>query len=111
MEVSLLQAMSNAGSPRKRLDQATLIQEAHGKPPTVAPCILGGPLTGVYGFIVSFNGKIRVELLKREWFHTLEEAQVEIERWRNFYNDERLHSALGRMPPSKFAAVYMAPAL
>ena len=58
------------------------------------------------GFIESFNGKLRVELLKREWFHSLQEAQVEIERWRNFYNDERPHSALGRIPPSKFAATY-----
>ena len=65
---------------------------------------LGSPWQN--GFIESFNGKLRMELLKREWFHTLKEAQVEIERWRNFYNDERPHSALGRIPPSKFAATY-----
>lgn len=56
------------------------------------------------GFIESFNGKVRVELLKREWFYTIDEAAIMIEKWRHYYNTERPHSALGRMPPSKFAA-------
>ena len=56
------------------------------------------------GFIESFNGKVRQELLKREWFHSLVEAHVIIQRWRHYYNDERPHSALGRMSPTQFAA-------
>ena len=34
------------------------------------------------GYIESFNGKLRDELLNREIFYTLREAQVLIERWR-----------------------------
>ena len=56
------------------------------------------------GFIESFNGKLRGELLKREWFYSIEEAGVMTEKWRRYYNDERPHSSLGRMPPTKFAA-------
>jgi hypothetical protein len=32
--------------------------------------------------VESFNGKLRDELLSREIFYTLREAQVLIERWR-----------------------------
>jgi len=62
------------------------------------------------GFIESFNGKIRVELLKREWFKSLEEARIMIEQWRCYYNNQRPHSALGRLPPAKFAAAQNAAA-
>ena len=34
------------------------------------------------GYIESFNGKMRDELLAREIFYSLQEAQVMIERWR-----------------------------
>jgi transposase InsO family protein len=34
------------------------------------------------GFIESFNGKVRTELLNREWFYSLDEAALVIERWR-----------------------------
>ena len=52
------------------------------------------------GYIESFNGKLRDELLKREIFYTLEEAQVLIERWRQTYNRRRPHSSLGNRPPA-----------
>jgi putative transposase len=51
------------------------------------------------GYIESFNGKMRDELLKREIFYTLQEAQVLIERWRKEYNTIRPHSSLGYRPP------------
>ena len=38
------------------------------------------------GFIESFNGKLRDELLNREIFTTLIEAKVLIEQWRKEYN-------------------------
>ena len=47
------------------------------------------------GYIESFNGKLRDELLKREIFDTLYEAQILIERWRIDYNTIRPHSSLG----------------
>jgi transposase InsO family protein len=52
------------------------------------------------GYVESFNGKLRDELLKRESFDTLLEAKVLIERWRQDYNTIRPHSALGYRPPA-----------
>jgi transposase InsO family protein len=52
------------------------------------------------GYIESFNGKLRDELLDREIFTTLEEARVLIEQWRREYNQVRPHSALGYQPPA-----------
>jgi putative transposase len=51
------------------------------------------------GYIESFNGKLRDELLNREIFTTLEEAKVLIEQWRKEYNQTRPHSALKYQPP------------
>ena len=47
------------------------------------------------GYVESFNGKLRDELLDREIFYTLTEAKILIERWRRQYNTVRPHSALG----------------
>jgi putative transposase len=52
------------------------------------------------GYIESFNGKMRDELLAREIFYSLKEAQVMIEMWRREYNTIRPHSALGYRPPA-----------
>lgn len=52
------------------------------------------------GYIESFNGKLRDELLNREIFYTLHEAQVLIERWRKEYNHFRPHSSLGYKVPA-----------
>jgi transposase InsO family protein len=46
------------------------------------------------GYVESFNGKLRDELLAREVFDTLLEAKVLIERWRKAYNTVRPHSSL-----------------
>jgi len=52
------------------------------------------------GYIESFNGKLRDELLNCEIFTTLYEAQVLIEQWRREYNHVRPHSALRYRPPA-----------
>ena len=52
------------------------------------------------GYIESFNGKLRDELLNREVFTTLTEAMVLIEEWRREYNQVRPHSSLGYRPPA-----------
>lgn len=52
------------------------------------------------GYIESFNGKLRNELLNREIFDTLLEAQVVVEQWRQHYNTVRPHSALRWRPPA-----------
>ena len=51
------------------------------------------------GYVESFIGKLRDELLYREIFCTLFEAQVLFERWRREYNNVRPHSSLGYVPP------------
>ena len=48
----------------------------------------------------SFNGKRGDELLDGGIFHSLKEAQVPIERWRQHYNMVGPHSALGYRPPA-----------
>lgn len=52
------------------------------------------------GYIESFNGKLRDELLNMEIFYTLAEAKILIEQWRVHYNTVRPHSALGYRPPA-----------
>ena len=52
------------------------------------------------GYIESFNGKLRDELLAREQFDTLLEAKVLIERWRRHFNAVRPHSSLGYRAPA-----------
>ena len=52
------------------------------------------------GYVESFNGKLRDEMLNGEIFYTLLEAKVLIERWRVEYNTVRPHSASGYQPPA-----------
>jgi len=52
------------------------------------------------GYIESFNGKLRDELLDGEIFYTLLEAKVLVEQWRRHYNRVRPHSSLGYKPPA-----------
>ncbi len=52
------------------------------------------------GYVESFNGRLRDELLNREIFTTLFEAKVLIEGWRREYNEIRPHSSLGYRPPA-----------
>lgn len=70
----------------RRLDVATLFIEP------------GSPWEN--GYVESFNGKMRDELLAREIFYSLEEARVLIEAWRHHYNQVRPHSSLGYRPPA-----------
>jgi putative transposase len=59
------------------------------------------------GYIESFNGKLRDELLNREIFYTLTEAKVLIGQWRREYNLVRPHSALGYRPPAPEAKMFL----
>jgi putative transposase len=51
------------------------------------------------GYIESFNGKLRDELLNGEIFDTILEAKVLTELWRKHYNNIRPHSSLNFSPP------------
>ena len=57
------------------------------------------------GYIESFNGKLRDELLNREIFTTLTEAKILIEQWRREYNQVRPHSSLRYRPPAPEAKI------
>ena len=61
------------------------------------------------GYVESFNGKLRDELLNGEIFYTLKEAKILIERWRRYYNTVRPHRALGYRPPAPEAVVIESP--
>jgi transposase InsO family protein len=63
------------------------------------------------GYVESFNGKLRDELLDREVFDTLWEVQVLTEQWRHEYNHVRPHSALNYRPPAPEAILTTTSAL
>ena len=56
------------------------------------------------GYIESFHGRLRDELLNRELFYSVREAKVLAENWRLEYNQHRPHSSLNYMTPAAFAA-------
>lgn len=55
------------------------------------------------GYIESFNGKLRDECLNENVFLNLQEAVRLVESWREEYNEERPHSALGGKTPNEMA--------
>lgn len=62
----------------------------------------GKPTQNAY--IESVNGKFRDECLSGHYFNNLAHARAIISEWRRDYNEARLHSSIGRMPPAEFAA-------
>jgi putative transposase len=56
------------------------------------------------GYVESFNGRMRDELLNETLFMSLADARVEIAAWVEDYNRERPHSSLGYATPAAFAA-------
>ena len=57
------------------------------------------------GYVESFNGKLRDELLDRESFLGLDEARYVLDDWRNEYNHRRPHSGIGWQTPAAYAAM------
>lgn len=55
------------------------------------------------GFVESFNGSFRDELLNETLFSSLAEARVKINAWKEDYNRIRPHSSLGNLTPEEFA--------
>jgi transposase InsO family protein len=56
------------------------------------------------GYVESFNGKLRDELLNRELFLGLDEDRYVLDTWRNDYNHRRPHSGIGWQTPAAYAA-------
>ena len=55
------------------------------------------------GFVESFHGRLRDELLNAELFADLREAKFLAARWQEQYNHRRPHSSLGYRTPAAFA--------
>ena len=62
----------------------------------------GSPWENAYS--ESFNSRLADEVLDREVFSSLREAQVLLEGHRRQYNEERPHSSLGYVAPAVYAA-------
>ena len=58
------------------------------------------------GFIESFNGRLRDELLKETLFSSLTQAKTALASWRVDYNTSRPHSQIGWRTPAEFAATF-----
>ena len=55
-------------------------------------------------FIESFNARLRDELLNETLFTSLAQVRTILSAWRDDYNHDRPHSALGNLTPAEFAA-------
>src|SRR4051794_41509174 len=60
------------------------------------------------GFVESFNGRMRDELLNETLFFDLDDARAKLSAWVADYNDQRPHSALGYLTPAAYAANFTA---
>jgi len=58
----------------------------------------------VNGYVESFNGELRDELLNRELFLGLTEARYVLDAWRLEYNPRRPYRGIGWQTPAAFAA-------
>ena len=60
------------------------------------------------GYIESFNGRMRDELLNESLFLNLDQARQIIAAWIADYNTARPHSSLGYQTPAAYAATLTA---
>ena len=97
-------ARGKPGDDRQRQRHGTDLQRhpGMGRPDRVgwhyiAP---GKPLQN--GFIESFNGRLRDELLNETLFSSLAHARVALEAWRRDYNAVRPHSRIACLTPAAY---------
>lgn len=57
-------------------------------------------------FIESFNARLRDELLNETLFSSLDQARAVLAAWKDDYNHDRPHSALGNATPKEFADTF-----
>jgi hypothetical protein len=60
------------------------------------------------GFVESFNGRMRDELLSESLFFGIDHARSAIAEWREDFNTARPHSSLGYQTPAAFAGTLTA---
>lgn len=58
------------------------------------------------GFIESFNGRLRDELLNETLFSSLALARASLTKWQSDYNGSRPHSQLDWQTPNEFASTF-----
>jgi putative transposase len=58
------------------------------------------------GFIESFNGRLRDELLNETLFSSLSHARAVLAIWQADYNGSRPHSQPGWQTPTEFASTF-----
>jgi putative transposase len=56
------------------------------------------------GFVESFNGRMRDELLNESLFFSLDHAREKLAAWAADYNTRRPHSSIGYQTPAAYAA-------
>lgn len=61
------------------------------------------------GYVESFNGRLRDELLNETLFRSLPHARAVLEAWRRDYNEQRPHSRLGWATPLDYASRLLGP--
>ena len=57
------------------------------------------------------NTRLKSECVKKNWFLSLAYAGEKVETWMQEYNNERPHSALGQLAPTRFAMARQAGAV
>ena len=97
-----------AGKPAELIEFIAKAIRCHGEAAGLEMLYIEPGSPWENGYIESFNGKMRDELLNGEIFYSLKEAQILIEMWRKHYNTVRPHSALSYHPPVP-AAVLVQP--
>ena len=60
------------------------------------------------GYVESFNGKMRDELLNETLFFSLDQARSTIATWMEDYNTTRPHSSLAYLTPAAYAEKFAA---
>lgn len=60
------------------------------------------------GYVESFNGRMRDELLNETLFHGLDHARAVIREWAADYNTCRPHSSIGYQTPASYAETIFA---
>ena len=72
----------------------------------IDPCYIEPGKPWQNGFAESFHSRLRDEFMNGEVFYGVKEAQIRLNGWRRYFNEERLHSSLGYRTPMEFAASF-----
>ena len=115
---ALRMALESEGLTTKEICRKLTLRSDNGSQPCSKKFVEYLGKTGVQGQYTGYNAPddnayiervIRTVKEEEIWpnvYDTLSEARIAIEAYVNYYNDERIHSALGYRTPNEVAAVY-----